>query len=203
MTKPANPDPLDGPYVDFIRAETRGRWEDLTAAYAARTGHTVPLLTDAVVREFADRNHVPPGSQWLTASLSYAAAYRRDLRPEEFQRLLALVSRDDLSLQLQPQPIEILDAIDSIRPAPAMAIKPPVTVPTIKPIRSPGRPKWERHIFIAHFAGAQREAESHGDDPTRLSLVAKYFKNLSDEPDVDVGWLRKLRARFLPEEAAE
>jgi hypothetical protein len=188
--------PLDGPYVDFIRAESTRYWNDLAKEYKNRNGETVPLLTEDDVRDFALRHNLKAGhDRWLAASHAVAASYRTDLRREEFQRLVALAATQDRALRLRPQPIEILVAIEAIRPPDRASQRQSVE---ITPTRRRGRPGWDIETYRKHLAEAQREAEKNGDDPTRLSHVAKYFKNLHGEPDVDIGWLRRLNRRFLP-----
>ena len=110
-------DELTGPYFDEIRALVNEHRNDLIQRYKERYGVTVPVLTRQQVREAALKSESSTGTDWwLTVALGIVSAFRPDLDPLELRRVFSLVRRGDPTLQLNPQPIEILTAIEALRP---------------------------------------------------------------------------------------
>jgi hypothetical protein len=125
----SEPDRLKGPYVEMIEAQTRAYWNHLTTEYFERTGIRVPLLTEEDVRAFALSRTLPDGANaWLVYSLAVAGNIRSDIPAPEFRQLFAIVQAGNAALQLKPQPIEILTAIEALRSAPRRPGPPPTGI---------------------------------------------------------------------------
>src|SRR4051812_40237945 len=116
---------LDGPYVEYVRAETASYLDQLTRRYEEKYGVRVPRRTRKSVERSARNTRLSAGANgWLEVAIAIAAALRPDLDGLEFRRVFQIATGGDLSFLLNPPPIEILSDIQAGgRPTPAS--KPP------------------------------------------------------------------------------